>query len=154
MKIIFLVAGKTRDAYLLEGIRLYEEKIHRYISYEYICLPELKGSLSPEQQIAAEEKQILSKVDVDWHLWLLDEKGKTFTSEEFAGFLQSSMNQSTKTICFVCGGPYGFSNQLRNKSKGSVSLSKMTFTHQMVRLFFVEQLYRAFTILHGSKYHH
>jgi 23S rRNA (pseudouridine1915-N3)-methyltransferase len=133
---------------------LFEEKIHRYISYEYVCLPELKGSLSPEQQIAAEEKQILARVDPDWHLWLLDEKGKMFTSGEFAGFLQTCMNQSVKTICFICGGPYGFSDQLRNKAKGAVSLSKMTFTHQMVRLFFVEQLYRAFTILHGSKYHH
>jgi 23S rRNA (pseudouridine1915-N3)-methyltransferase len=154
MKIIFLVTGKTREPYLKEGIGKYEEKISRFVSYECIELPDLKGSFSPAEQVREEGRQMMQKVDKSWQVWLLDEGGRSFTSVQFASFLQEKMNQAVKTLCIISGGPYGFSDEIRSLAQGSVSLSPMTFTHQMVRLIFTEQVYRAFTIIKGTGYHH
>ena len=109
---------------------------------------------SKEKMKEAEAEIILKQLGTNEVMILLDEKGKQYTSNEFAGFLQKKMNSGFKSVCFVIGGAYGFSNTLYNKAVGKIALSKMTFTHEMARLFFIEQTYRAMTILKGEKYHH
>ena len=119
-------------------------------------LPDIKNSksLSEEQQKAKEGELILGNVASSHHLILLDERGKEFTSVAFADELQKKMNAGIKQLTFVIGGPYGFSKEVYDRANGKLSLSKLTFSHQMIRLFFVEQLYRAFTILRNEPYHH
>lgn len=156
MKIKLITIGKTDEAYLLEGIEKYMKRLKHYISINYIILPDVKlGSKPNPEKIKEEEgKLILQKVDDSDVVILLDEGGKSFTSEKFAYYLQKKMNNVSSNLVFVIGGPFGFSQEIYNRAQEKLSLSAMTFSHQMVRLFFAEQLYRSFTIIKGEKYHH
>lgn len=156
MKIKLLAIGKTDDKNLKSLISVYQKRLQHYISFELEIIPDLKNSknLSQAQQKQKEGELILSKITSFDQLILLDEKGKEFRSLEFANFLQKKMNSGIKQLVFVIGGPYGFSQEVYQKAMGKVSLSKMTFSHQMIRLFIVEQLYRGFTILRNEPYHH
>jgi len=156
MKIKLICAGKTTDSYILEGIEKYTKRLKHYTIFEIIELPEIKGSNTKSKEVLKEEetKLFLSKIDKNDYLILLDENGKQFSSVEFADALQHKMNRSISSIVFVVGGPFGFSQTMYNMASEKLSFSKMTFSHQMIRLFFTEQLYRAFSILRGEKYHH
>jgi len=156
MKICLLVIGKTDDAYLQKGIEIYIKRIPHYISFEMKVIPDLKNSknLSEEQQKEKEGELILQQISTSDDIFLLDETGVEASSVDFARFLEKKMGSGIKRIVFVIGGPYGFSGNVYSRAIGKVSLSKMTFSHQMVRLIFVEQLYRAMTILKGEPYHH
>ena len=156
MKITIILNGKTEDSYLVNGIALYENRLKHYVLLETLVIPALKNTqaLSIEQQKQKEGELILKNVHSSDKFILLDEKGKEHSSVEFAGFIQQQMNSGIKNVVFAVGGPYGFSEQIYKRANAKVSLSKMTFSHQMVRLFFVEQLYRAMTILKNEPYHH
>lgn len=156
MKIQLICVGKTERAYLKEGESEYLKRLKHYCSFEKIEIPELKNvkKLSEDQIKMEEGKLILSKVDRSTQLILLDENGKSYNSVGFSKFLQKKFNQGGKSIVFVVGGAYGFSDEVYSRANGKISLSEMTFSHQMVRLFFIEQIYRAFTILKGEPYHH
>lgn len=156
MKITLLVIGKTDTSYLREGIELYMKRLKHYVQFEMLVIPDIKQSknLTEELQKNREGEQILAKLASGRELHLFDEKGKSYSSVEFAGFLQQKMLGSVKELIFVIGGPYGFSEEVYQKSSSKISLSKLTFSHQMVRLLCVEQIYRAFTILKGEPYHH
>lgn len=156
MKVCFLVLGKTTEAYLREGIAIFEKRVKNYLTFELKLIAELKNtaSLSFEQQKNQEGKLILASVEpTDWVV-LLDEAGQEMSSANFSKFIQQSMLQSRKSMIFVIGGPYGFSKEVYQRANEKISLSKMTFSHQMVRLIFLEQLYRAMTILKNEPYHH
>lgn len=156
MKVKLIAIGKTDANYLAEGIDIYVNRLKHYIKFELEVIPDIKSrkNKTTEQQKEEEGKLLLSKFDAtDWVV-LLDENGKLKTSREMADFLDQKMIQSTKTMTFVIGGPYGFSQEVYQRANQKLSLSKMTFSHQMIRLFFVEQIYRAFTILKGEPYHH
>lgn len=156
MKIIFLVIGKTDENYLETGIVKYIKRLEHYVPFEMKIIPDIKNrkTLTEEQQKTAEGELILSQLNAGDDLILLDEKGKTFSSVSFSQWIEKQMNSSSKRMFFVVGGPYGFSKEVYAKSKFKISLSEMTFSHQMIRLIFVEQLYRAFTIIKGEPYHH
>jgi len=156
MNIKLIAVGKTDNSALQELITTYEKRLSYYIKFELQLLPDIKNSksLSEEQQKTKEGELILSNIDSSHHLILLDERGKEFTSVAFADELQKKMNAGIKQLTFVIGGPYGFSKEVYDRANGKLSLSKLTFSHQMIRLFFVEQLYRAFTILRNEPYHH
>jgi 23S rRNA (pseudouridine1915-N3)-methyltransferase len=156
MKITFLTVGKTEDAYLKDGIEKYVKRLKHYTRLEIIELPELKNTkaLTPEQQKTKEAEMILKKIGVTDHVILLDENGMELTSKQFAGYLNKKAVSSGVNLVFVVGGPYGFDEQVYQRGNDKLSLSRMTFSHQMVRLFFTEQLYRAFTIIKGEPYHH
>lgn len=155
MKIRLLTIGKTSDAWAKEGIGVYEKRLKHYCSFEIaeLVVPGLAGR-NQQQQKEIEGTFLLSKLQTGEKLILLDEGGKTFTSEKFAGYMQQQMSSGVKSVAFVVGGPFGFSEEVYKAASSKISLSSMTFTHQMVRLFFTEQVYRAFTILKGEKYHH
>jgi 23S rRNA (pseudouridine1915-N3)-methyltransferase len=156
MNIKLITIGKTDDQQLQQLITAYQKRLSFYIKFDLEIIPDLKNvkSLSEIQQKEKEGELILSKIGATDHLVLLDENGKSFSSVEFSVELQKKMNSGIKTLVFVVGGPYGFSPEVYQKAQGKISLSPMTFSHQMVRLFFVEQLYRAFTILRNEPYHH
>jgi len=156
MKIKLLAIGKTDDKNLQVLINTYEKRLKHYIKFELEIIPDIKNvkNLSIKLQKEKEGELILKKLQPTDSLVLLDEKGKEFRSIEFSSFLQKKMNTGVKQMVFVIGGPYGFSEKVYKKAVGKISLSKMTFSHQMIRLFFVEQLYRAFTILKNEPYHH
>jgi len=156
MKILLLVIGKTDEKYLLEGMSKYRDRLKHYIGFNYEEIPDIKNrkSLSEAQQKKQEADLILTKLKMGDKLVLLDEKGKEYRSVEFAKHLQQQMNSGIKRLVFVVGGPYGFDASVYEKSQGKISLSKMTFSHQMIRLFMVEQVYRAMTILKNEPYHH
>ncbi|HMI03775.1 MAG TPA: 23S rRNA (pseudouridine(1915)-N(3))-methyltransferase RlmH [Pedobacter sp.] len=156
MKITLLVVGKTEDRYLIEGIDKYLGRLKHYIGFQITVIPEIKNTknLSMAQQKSREGELILKHVGNTDTVILLDEKGKKYTSVLFANFLNKQMIGSVQQMIFVIGGPYGFDEPIYKRANGSISLSDMTFSHQMVRLFFVEQLYRAFSILKGEPYHH
>ena len=156
MKILLLVIGKTDEKYLLEGMGKYRDRLKHYIGFDYEEIPDIKNrkSLSEAQQKKQEADLILAKLKVGDKLVLLDEKGKEYRSVEFAKHLQQQMNSGIKRLVFVVGGPYGFDTSVYDKSQGKLSLSKMTFSHQMIRLFMLEQVYRAKTILKNEPYHH
>ena len=156
MNIKLLSIGKTDNKSLQTLIDDYTKRLSFYIKFDAETIPDIKNAknLSETQQKEKEGELILSKIGTSDHLVLLDEKGKTFTSVEFSAELQKKMNSGIKTLVFVIGGPYGFSDAVYAKANGKMSLSSMTFSHQMVRLFFIEQLYRGFTILKGEPYHH
>ncbi len=156
MKITFLTVGKTEDAYLKDGIEKYVKRLKHYTRLEIIELPELKNTkaLAPEQQKAKEAEMILKKIGVTDHVILLDENGMELTSKQFAGYINKKAVSSGVNLIFIVGGPYGFDEQVYQRANDKLSLSLMTFSHQMVRLFFTEQLYRAFTIIKGEPYHH
>jgi 23S rRNA (pseudouridine1915-N3)-methyltransferase len=156
MKITFLTVGKTEDAYLKEGIDKYVKRLKHYIKLELIDLPELKNTkaLTEQQQKTKEAELILKKIAPLDHVVLLDEKGLEFTSKQFAAYLDKKSISSTSSMVFVVGGPYGFDQSVYERANDQLSLSRMTFSHQMIRLFFTEQLYRAYTIIKGEPYHH
>lgn len=156
MNIKLIAIGKTDSAALEQLISTYEKRLVRYINFELQLLPDIKNSksLTEELQKVKEGELILSNVESSHYLILLDERGKEYTSVAFADELQKKMNTSIKQLTFVIGGPYGFSQEVYNRANGKLSLSKLTFSHQMIRLFFIEQLYRAFTILRNEPYHH
>jgi len=156
MKIKLLVIGKTDDKNLEQLIEKYQQRLNHYINFEIEIIPDIKNvkNLSQPQQKEKEGELILSKLKNTDQLVLLDEKGKEYRSLDFANFLQKKMNSGIKQLVLVVGGPYGFSESVYKKTVGKVSLSKMTFSHQMIRLFIVEQLYRGFTILKNEPYHH
>jgi 23S rRNA (pseudouridine1915-N3)-methyltransferase len=156
MKITLILTGKTEENYLVKGIEQYEMRLKHYITFETTVIPALKQTqaLSIDQQKQKEGELILKHLHSSDKLILLDENGKEYSSVEFSGFIQQQMNAGIKNVVFAVGGPYGFSEQLHKRANAKVSLSKMTFSHQMVRLFFTEQLYRAMTILKNEPYHH
>lgn len=156
MKIKLLAIGKTDDAYLVTGIEKFINRLGHYIPFEMAIIPDVKqgGKMTADKLKEEEGKLLLQKIQGGDMVVLLDEKGKLFSSPEFSVFLQKKMNAGISTLVFVIGGPFGFSTQVYERANDSLSLSKMTFSHQMVRLFFTEQLYRAFTIIKGEKYHH
>ncbi|HBZ24897.1 MAG TPA: 23S rRNA (pseudouridine(1915)-N(3))-methyltransferase RlmH [Rikenellaceae bacterium] len=156
MKIEFLLIGKTEAAYLKEGISLYEERLKHYTSYSKKEIPEIKNSssLSKEQIKEKEGEQILKNLTETDELVLLDERGAQLTSEDFALRVERWSVRGIKKIVFAVGGAYGFSDAVYKRSNDKISLSRMTFSHQMVRVIFLEQLYRAFTIIKGEPYHH
>lgn len=156
MNIKLIAVGKTDNLALQQLISTYEKRLSYYINFELQLLPDIKNSksLSEEQQKIKEGELILSYVEPSHHLILLDERGKEYTSIAFADELQKKMNAGIKQLTFVIGGPYGFSQAVYQRANSKLSLSKLTFSHQMIRLFFVEQLYRAFTILRNEPYHH
>ncbi|MCP4976100.1 MAG: 23S rRNA (pseudouridine(1915)-N(3))-methyltransferase RlmH [Maribacter sp.] len=156
MTIKLLAIGKTDSTSLQNLISEYENRLKYYIKFQLEIIPDIKNvkNLSEAQQKEKEGEFILKKLNATDVLILLDENGKQFDSIEFSNFLQKKMNSGIKQIVLVIGGPYGFSEAVYTKAQSKISLSKMTFSHQMVRLFFVEQLYRAFTILKNEPYHH
>lgn len=155
MRITLLVVGKTTDVHIETLIQEYQKRLTHYIPFALQIIPELKNTkaLTPEQQKQAEGELILRAITATTDLILLDEHGKEFRSIEFSDYLQKKMSAG-RDVVFVVGGPYGFSDAVYQRSNGKISLSKMTFSHQMVRLFFVEQVYRSMTILRGEPYHH
>lgn len=156
MTIKLLFIGKTDSSNLQRLIAEYEKRLKHYVKLELDVIPDLKNAknLSEAQQKEKEGELILKKLSATDVLVLLDENGKQHTSIEFSNYLQKKMNSGLKQLVFVIGGPYGFSNAIYQKAQGKISLSKMTFSHQMVRLFIVEQIYRGFTILKNEPYHH
>jgi 23S rRNA (pseudouridine1915-N3)-methyltransferase len=156
MKIVFLTVGKTEDAYLKDGIDKYVKRLKHYTKLEVIELDALKNTkaLTPEQQKTKEAEMILKKLSPLDHVVLLDENGTEFTSKQFANYLDKKAISSTSTLIFIVGGPYGFDQTVYARANDKLSLSRMTFSHQMIRLLFTEQLYRAFTIIKGEPYHH
>ncbi len=156
MKINLFAVGKTDDAHLQRLIDTYCRRLGHYVNFELQIIPDIKNAknLSEAQQKKAEGELILKKVEKSDFLVLLDEKGKQYDSIGFSDFLQKKMNSGIKNLIFVIGGPYGFSEEVYQRANGKLSLSPMTFSHQMVRLFFIEQLYRGFTILRNEPYHH
>lgn len=155
MKITLLVVGKTTDTHIETLIQEYQKRLTHYIPFALHVIPELKNTkaLTTEQQKQVEGELILHAITPATDLILLDEHGKEFRSIEYADYLQKKMSAG-RDVVFVVGGPYGFSEAVYQRSNSKISLSKMTFSHQMVRLFFVEQVYRAMTILRGEPYHH
>lgn len=156
MNIKLIAIGKTDNSALQQLIEDYEKRLSHYVNFQMQIVPDIKNSksLSEEQQKAKEGELILKNIENSHHLILLDERGKEYTSVGFSEFLQKQMNTGTKQIVFVIGGPYGFSEEVYQRANGKLALSKLTFSHQMIRLFFVEQIYRAFTILKNEPYHH
>ena len=156
MKISLLVIGKTDEAYLQKGLEIFLKRIPHYVSFEMKVIPDIKNAknLSEEQQKDKEGELILQQILPSDELFLLDENGIEVSSVDFARFLEKKMLSGIKRLVFVIGGPYGFSGNVYSRAIGKISLSKMTFSHQMVRLIFAEQLYRALTILKGEPYHH
>ena len=156
MKIVLLAIGKTKEQYLIEGISKYQKRLHHYTQFELLEIPNIKNvnNLSDSELLRKEGELILQQLQLSDHLVLLDDKGKDFTSSKFAEKLQAWLLSSKKRLVFVVGGAYGFSEQVYQRGNEKLSLSKMTFSHQMVRLFFVEQMYRGYTILNNEPYHH
>ena len=155
MKIVLFVVGKTKEKYLLEGISKYQRRIMNYIKFDICELQNIKKTKNSSNfdLMKKEGDLILKKIQSSDYLILLDEKGKTFSSSSFANKIQSWMLSGKKRLVFVVGGAYGFSPTIYNRANERVSLSRLTFSHQMVRLFFVEQLYRGYTILNNEPYH-
>ena len=156
MKISLLTVGKTDIKWVSEGLGVYTSRLRHYLPFEVKEIPELKNvsALTKEQIKIQEGKLILKNLKDSDELILLDEKGKEFRSIEFASFLEKKFQSSSRDIVFVIGGAYGFSQEVYDRSSSMIALSKMTFSHQMVRTIFVEQLYRACTIMKGESYHH
>ena len=155
MTTTLLFVGKTTDAHIDILCQEYLRRLTHYLPVKVQIIPELRNTkaLTPEQQKQAEGELILRAVPQSAELILLDEHGREYRSMEFAQVMQKKMS-SGRDICFVIGGPYGFSQSVYDRANGKISLSQMTFSHQMVRLFLIEQIYRAMTILRGEPYHH
>ena len=156
MKIVLLTIGKTSEKYLIEGIAQYQKRLKHYTQFEMLEILNIKNAknFSNAELMKKEGELILKQLQNSDHLILLDNKGKDFTSTKFAEKLQSWMLSGKKRLVFVVGGAYGFSEDIFARGNEKLSLSKMTFSHQMVRLFFVEQIYRGYTILNNEPYHH
>jgi 23S rRNA (pseudouridine1915-N3)-methyltransferase len=156
MKIALLQTGKITDRYVAEGINLYSERIRKYSGFEIITIPDMKNTrnMPVTEQRNRVGKKILESVRKDDFMVLLDERGRELRTGEFADWIRKQSVMTGKRILFVTGGPWGVSDEVYNVSDFRLSLSKMTFPHQLVRLIFLEQLYRAFTIIKGEPYHH
>lgn len=154
MKVRLVCISKTTDKNILDLFQQYEKRLSHYVKFQVQYLEFKKKTSSVQQLVQGEGKLILDVLERSSLLILLDEKGRTCSSKKFADFLQQQMNSGVKEIVFVIGGAYGFSKELYERANFKISLSEMTFTHQMVRLIFIEQLYRGLTILKGEKYHH
>lgn len=156
MKITQICIGKTSSDYLIQGVQEYEKRLKHYVKFESIIIPYIKNSknLSEGELKNKEGEEILKRLDQRDMVILLDEKGKVYSSVEFSSQVQSYMGRGIKNLVFVIGGAYGFSDAIYQRGDGKISLSRMTFSHQMIRLIFIEQLYRAMTILRGEPYHH
>lgn len=156
MEISLLVIGKTADKEIAKATVGYVERLRHYIPFRIEILPDVRnaGRMPEEQQKEAEGKLFLSKISASDRVVLLDERGKEYTSVEFSRILEKRMSSGLKRLIFIIGGPYGFSKETYDRADGLVSLSRMTFSHEMVRLFFAEQIYRAMTIMRGEPYHH
>lgn len=156
MKITLLTVGKTDKDWIKQGIDIYASRMKHYFPFSIVEIPELKNaaSLSQEQIKTKEGELILKNIKPNDDVILLDERGREFSSMEFAKVLQDKISYTGKDIVFVIGGAYGFAEVVKQRSNSKISLSRMTFSHQMVRAIFVEQLYRAFTIMKGEPYHH
>jgi 23S rRNA (pseudouridine1915-N3)-methyltransferase len=156
MKIALLQTGKTTDRYVTEGVEIYSSRIKKYSGFEIITIPEIKNTrnMSVTEQKIREGKKILQAISRDDIIVLLDERGKELRTIEFADWISKQSMITGRRILFVTGGPWGVSDEVRNAAHFRLSLSKMTFPHQLVRLLFLEQLYRAFTIIKGEPYHH
>jgi len=156
MKVALVLVGKTVNKHFVELIDEYAGRVKHYIGFDIITIPELKNtkSLSVDQQKQQEGDLILKQLQAGDHVVLLDEHGREYRSVEFSSYMEQKMQTVNKRLVFVIGGPYGFSPDVYGKANEKISLSKMTFSHQMVRLIFVEQLYRAMTIMRGEPYHH
>ncbi len=156
MKIQIISIGKTSFSYLDEGIELYKNRISHYVPFEWTILPDVKrGKNTPTEQLKTNEGELLlKKIPSDAFVCLLDVQGKSMSSEKFAEFINIRMLSGSKTLCFVIGGAYGFSKEIYDRADSKLSLSKMTFSHQIIRVIFLEQLYRGLTILKGEPYHH
>lgn len=156
MKIILAVVGKMASGYLSKGIEQYASRLKHYVPFEILHIADAKNtkSLTEAQQKAAEGRNILAALDSSDHVVLLDEHGKQFTSVEFARYIEKKMASVQRRLVFVVGGPYGFSPEVYARASEKISLSSMTFSHEMIRLIFTEQLYRAMTIVRGEPYHH
>jgi 23S rRNA (pseudouridine1915-N3)-methyltransferase len=156
MKIALLQTGKTSDKHISEVVDLYTTRIKKYSAFEIITLPDLKNTknMSVQEQKMKEGKKIIMSFSIDDYVILLDEKGKELRTVEFSVWMEKIFMQPKKRIVFVIGGPWGFSEEVYYRADFQMSLSKMTFPHQLVRLLFLEQLYRIFTIIKGEPYHH
>lgn len=156
MKIEFWYLGKTRESYVLKGMEVYEKNIKRYCSYSSRTLPAATGYQKTDIKAyqSKEAHTILRSLDPADHLVLLDEAGKHTNSRGFALWLQKTIDRSPRRLVFLIGGAYGFSQEIYDRANDQISLSKMTFPHQLVRVLFLEQLYRAFTIINNQSYHH
>ena len=155
MRINLICIGKTDDKEINNLIKYYQNRLPKHWNFEITEISDVKNAknLSPDLLRKEEGKLILNQVENSDLMILLDEKGKQFTSREFAEKIDSWMNSSVKKVCIIIGGAYGFSEEIYDRAQEKISLSKMTFTHQMIRLFFVEQIYRADQILQGKPYH-
>jgi 23S rRNA (pseudouridine1915-N3)-methyltransferase len=156
MRIALLQIDKTQDSYISEGTEVYSRRLKNYTAFETITInmPKAVRQRSVGEQKKEESRQILGHLESDDCLVVLDENGKELSSVGFAAFIGARQNASVKRLVFLIGGPFGFDDAVYKRAAYTLSLSRMTFSHQMVRLFFVEQLYRAHTILKGEKYHH
>ena len=156
MKIKCILCSKTNENHWVEAMKFYEKKLKNYCSIEVIEIPDLKNTKNMDQKTikTKEGELILSKIAPNEKVVLLDDKGKEFTSLQFSNYILQNQNQSLKSIAFVVGGAYGFSDEVYKRANEKMSLSKLTFSHQMVRVVFLEQLYRAYSILNNEPYHH
>ena len=156
MKITLLMIGKTDLSYLKEGIDVFVKRLKHYVPFEMKIIQDIKNSKnrSFEQQKTKEGELILQQISKSDDVILMDEKGKEFSSRLFSEWIEKKMIAGTRNLVFVIGGPYGFSDEVYRRANGKIALSRMTFSHQMVRLIFVEQIYRAMSIMKGEPYHH
>lgn len=156
MRITLLCVGKTDDSQLVAIVDKFQQRLKHYVPFRMVSIPDVKHTkhLRADQQRAREADAILKQLSPGDHVVLLDERGKEYRSVDFAAYLNKLMVSSMQHVVFVVGGPFGFEETVYQRANSRLSLSKMTFSHQMVRLFFVEQLYRAFSILKGEPYHH
>jgi 23S rRNA (pseudouridine1915-N3)-methyltransferase len=155
VKITILCIGKTNTAYLKEGISIYLDRLKHYARLEYRELPDVSSKgLTPDQLKQKEGELLFKTLKLEDHVLLLDERGEEFSSRKFAAFIQKKLNTGAKSLVLIIGGAFGFSEEIYARANGKISLSQMTFSHEMIRLLLVEQTYRAFTILKGESYHH
>ena len=156
MQLSLLVLGKTDSAQIETEIKRYESRLKHYLPFELRVIPDVRrgSKLTPEEQKRAEGIELLRYITPTDRVYLFDERGESYTSRVFATFIERAMVSGERRMVFIIGGPYGFSPEVYERADGQVSLSRMTFSHQMVRLFAIEQLYRAQTIIRGEPYHH
>ncbi|MDX9930483.1 MAG: 23S rRNA (pseudouridine(1915)-N(3))-methyltransferase RlmH [Bacteroidales bacterium] len=156
MKLVFIQTGKTTEKHVAEGVSLYHDRIRKITNFELVTLPGLKstGKLGSSEVKRREGKQLLEFLPEDSYLILLDDKGREFTTSELAAFMKRSLTIIRRNIVFVAGGAWGFSPEVYSRAEMKLSLSRLTFPHQLVRLLFMEQLYRVLTIIEGTPYHH
>jgi len=156
MKIALFLTGKTSEKYLTEGMTVFEERLRKYSAFEVLTVPDIRNTrnMTAQEQMVKEGEQILRFFRPDDYMVILDRKGKEFSTLEFSSWLEKTFMLQKKRIIFVIGGAWGFSDEIRKKADMILSLSQLTFSHQIVRLLFLEQLYRAFTVIKGEPYHH